>query len=170
MHNLQVRENADAVIGLIERAARAGYNGVVLADYKFNVLDRVPAQYFDNVTRVRQAAAKHHIELIPTVFPIGYSAGLLAHDPNLAEGVAVKEAPFVVRGAEAVLAPDSPARLTNGDLEQVQGDRFTAHAHTASADEKPELWQIMTGAWPAYNDYQRNTSRDIPVVVFERGQ
>jgi hypothetical protein len=28
----------------------------------------------------------------------------------------------------------------------------------------------MTGAWPAYDDYQRNTSRDIPVVVLERAQ
>ncbi len=125
MHNLQVKENADAVIRLIERAAQAGYNGGVLADYKFNVLDRVPAHYFENVARVRQAAAKHRIELIPTVFPIGYSAGLLAHDPNLAEGVPVKEAPFVVHRTEAVLAPDPPARLVNGDLEQVQGDRFT---------------------------------------------
>jgi hypothetical protein len=124
MHNLQVKENADAVIRLIERAAQAGYNGVVLADYKFNILDRVPAHYFDNVARVRQAAAKHHIELIPTVFPIGYSAGLLAHDPNFAEGVPVKEAPFVVRGSEAALGPDPSARLVNGDLEQVQGDRF----------------------------------------------
>ncbi len=125
MHNLQVKENADAVIRLIDRAAQAGYNGVVLADYKLNILDRVPAHYFDHVARVRQAAAKHRIELIPTVFPIGYSAGLLAHDPNLAEGVPVREAPFVVREAEAVLAPDPPARLVNGDLEQVQGDRFT---------------------------------------------
>jgi len=49
MHNLQVKENADAVIRLIERAAQTGYNGVVLADYKFNVLDRVPAHYFDKL-------------------------------------------------------------------------------------------------------------------------
>ena len=41
---------------------------------------------------------------------------------------------------------------------------------TASADEKPELWRIMTSAWPAYDDYQRNTERDIPVVVLERSQ
>lgn len=51
---------------------------------------------------------------------------------------------------------------------QVKGDRFKAHARTASADEKPELWQTMTGAWPAYDEYQSKTAREIPVVVLER--
>lgn len=124
MHNLQVKENADTVVRLIERAAKAGYTGVVLADYKFHVLNRVPGHYFDNVARVRQAAVEHRIELIPAVFPIGYSAGLLAHDPNLAEGVPVKDALFVVKDREAVLVSDPRVRLVNGDLEQAKGDQF----------------------------------------------
>jgi deazaflavin-dependent oxidoreductase (nitroreductase family) len=51
---------------------------------------------------------------------------------------------------------------------QVKGDRFTARARTASAEEKPELWKLMTATWPAYDDYQTKTSREIPVVVLER--
>ena len=51
---------------------------------------------------------------------------------------------------------------------QVRGDRFSAHARTASAEEKPDMWRTMAAAWPAYDDYQRNTARDIPVVVLER--
>jgi deazaflavin-dependent oxidoreductase (nitroreductase family) len=51
---------------------------------------------------------------------------------------------------------------------QVRGDRFTAHARTATADEKPALWQMMVSQWPAYDDYQHKTNRDIPVVVLER--
>lgn len=51
---------------------------------------------------------------------------------------------------------------------QVLGDRFTARARTATPEEKPELWRIMTAAWPAYDDYQAKTSREIPVVVLER--
>jgi deazaflavin-dependent oxidoreductase (nitroreductase family) len=51
---------------------------------------------------------------------------------------------------------------------QVLGDRFTARARTASADEKPELWETMVGRWPAYAEYQTKTSREIPVVVLER--
>src|SRR6476469_2204062 len=30
----------------------------------------------------------------------------------------------------------------------VKGARFTARARTATPDEKPELWQTMTAAWP----------------------
>jgi deazaflavin-dependent oxidoreductase (nitroreductase family) len=72
-------------------------------------------------------------------------------------------------------APEHPAWYLNIEADpevtvQVQGDRFKASARTASPDEKPELWRIMTSAWPAYDDYQRNTSRDIPVVVLERSQ
>jgi len=51
---------------------------------------------------------------------------------------------------------------------QVRGDRFTAHARTATADEKPELWQEMIGRFAGYEDYQRKANREIPVVVLER--
>jgi deazaflavin-dependent oxidoreductase (nitroreductase family) len=51
---------------------------------------------------------------------------------------------------------------------QVRGDRFTAQARTAAADEKPALWRLMTDRWPAYDEYQRKTGREIPVVVLER--
>src|SRR5438067_2231938 len=89
-HNLLVDRNADGLIALIRRAGKAGYNGVVLADYKLNILGRMPNRYFKNVSRVKQAAAEAGIEIIPCVFPVGYSSGLLAHDPNLAEGLPVE--------------------------------------------------------------------------------
>jgi hypothetical protein len=124
-HNLLVDKNANDLISLLERAGKAGYNGVVLADYKFSILERMPANYFRNAARVRKAAEEAGVEIVPAVFPIGYSNGLLAHDPNLAEGVPVKDAPFVVKGGEAVLEPDPAAQLRNGDLEDVKDDRFT---------------------------------------------
>jgi deazaflavin-dependent oxidoreductase (nitroreductase family) len=51
---------------------------------------------------------------------------------------------------------------------QVKGDRFTALARTAGAEEKPGLWAAMAEVWPDYDEYQRRTERDIPVVVLER--
>ena len=51
---------------------------------------------------------------------------------------------------------------------QVRGERFTARARTATPEEKPELWRLMTSQWPAYDTYQHNTTREIPVVVLER--
>jgi deazaflavin-dependent oxidoreductase (nitroreductase family) len=51
---------------------------------------------------------------------------------------------------------------------QVLGDKFSARARTATAAEKPELWSTMVGEWPAYQEYQQKTEREIPVVVLER--
>lgn len=127
--NLLVDQNVDELIGLIERAGKSHYNGMLLADYKFNILERMPANYFRNVAKVRAAAERAGIEIIPAVFPIGYSNGLLAHDPNLAEGVPVTNEPFLVKGKEAVLDPSAAPQLRNGDLEETRGDRFAGFAY-----------------------------------------
>ncbi|HEV3464102.1 MAG TPA: nitroreductase/quinone reductase family protein, partial [Actinomycetota bacterium] len=51
---------------------------------------------------------------------------------------------------------------------QVGPERFRATARTATPEEKPRLWELMTSIWPAYEEYQRKTERDIPVVILER--
>jgi deazaflavin-dependent oxidoreductase (nitroreductase family) len=51
---------------------------------------------------------------------------------------------------------------------QVGAERFRARARTATAEEKPRLWPLMTGIWPDYDVYQTKTAREIPVVVLER--
>lgn len=50
---------------------------------------------------------------------------------------------------------------------QVKGERFTVRAHTASADERARLWEMMLVVYPAYDEYQQRTERQIPVVVLE---
>jgi deazaflavin-dependent oxidoreductase (nitroreductase family) len=70
-------------------------------------------------------------------------------------------------------SPEPPAWYLNIQANpevqvQVKGDRFAARARTAQPDEKPELWQTMTAVWPAYDEYQTKTDREIPVVVLER--
>jgi deazaflavin-dependent oxidoreductase (nitroreductase family) len=51
---------------------------------------------------------------------------------------------------------------------QIKGDRFAVRARVATDEEKPEMWEKMTDAWPDYDDYQKKTDRVIPVVVLER--
>ncbi|EFC82282.1 nitroreductase family deazaflavin-dependent oxidoreductase [Parafrankia sp. EUN1f] len=48
---------------------------------------------------------------------------------------------------------------------QVQAERFTVRAATASDAEKARLWEIVTKVWPNYDAYQTRTERPIPVVV-----
>jgi deazaflavin-dependent oxidoreductase (nitroreductase family) len=70
-------------------------------------------------------------------------------------------------------APDNPLWYENLAADpavevQVLADRFTGTARTATGDERAELWSLMTGIWPSYDDYQSSTDREIPVVVVER--
>lgn len=116
--NLQVKENVAKAEGIMRRGKTAGYNGVVLADYKLNILDRVPAHYFDNARQFLKIAEETGMEVIPAVASIGYSDGLLAHDPNLAEGIPVKDAPFVVKGGVAELASELKDPLPGGTFEE----------------------------------------------------
>jgi len=70
-------------------------------------------------------------------------------------------------------APRPPAWYlnlsANPEVEvQVEGERFRARARTADPEEKPRLWEKMVAEWPAYDEYQARTEREIPVVVLER--
>jgi deazaflavin-dependent oxidoreductase (nitroreductase family) len=38
-------------------------------------------------------------------------------------------------------------------------------ARTANAEERAELWPVVVAAYDGYADYQRRTTREIPVVI-----
>jgi len=50
---------------------------------------------------------------------------------------------------------------------QVKGDHHTARARVATAEEKTELWRIMTATGTPYDEFQARANREIPVVVLE---
>jgi proline iminopeptidase len=41
-------------------------------------------------------------------------------------------------------------------------------ASTAEGEERARLWSLMAEVWPAYDDYQTKTDREIPIVVLSR--
>jgi hypothetical protein len=125
MHNLLVPGNVTKAQELMKRAKAAGYNGIVLADYKLNLLDRVDASYFANLAKVRDTARELGLDVYASVCPMGYSNGLLAHDPNLAEGLPVKDAPFVAKAGRAEPDAASGPAVANGGFESVEGERMT---------------------------------------------
>jgi deazaflavin-dependent oxidoreductase (nitroreductase family) len=70
-------------------------------------------------------------------------------------------------------APDHPAWYKNLDANptvkvQVGADKYTARARTITGAKRSELWTLMNKVWPFYDDYQKKTPREIPVVVLER--
>jgi deazaflavin-dependent oxidoreductase (nitroreductase family) len=70
-------------------------------------------------------------------------------------------------------APDHPAWYKNLEADpeatiEVEDETVPVVATTAEADERARLWSLLTESWPAYDDYQGRTEREIPVVVLTR--
>jgi len=59
----------------------------------------------------RTSCSSGWLRLVPAVFPVGYSNELLAQNPNLAEGLPVRNALFEVRGDRAELVADPAVSL-----------------------------------------------------------
>jgi hypothetical protein len=122
--NFLVEKNADEAVALLQRAAKAGYTGAIVADSKFGRLGEMDARYFRNVDRVKDAARAAKMELVPAVCGFGYSEAHLSQDPDLAEALPVRDALFVVgKGGEARCVADPPVALPGGDFEAAAGAR-----------------------------------------------
>jgi len=50
---------------------------------------------------------------------------------------------------------------------QVGPDVLDATARVVAGEERARLWEHMAAVWPAYDDYQARTAREIPVVVLD---
>lgn len=69
-------------------------------------------------------------------------------------------------------APTHPAwflnlRDTPGVRFQVLDKKYRGVARITTGAKRERLFRVMAGLFPAYNDYQAKTAREIPVVVLE---
>jgi hypothetical protein len=97
--NFQVNDSVDSLIEVIEEASGIGFNGVVITDYKFGRIKDRPEIYYHNLERTKQAADETNMEIIPVVM----SPSILINDPNMVEGIPVKNCRFVVQDGEATV-------------------------------------------------------------------
>jgi proline iminopeptidase len=51
---------------------------------------------------------------------------------------------------------------------QVRAEEIPVRASVAEGEERSRLWKQMAEVWPAYDDYQARTDREIPVVILSR--
>ncbi|MEA2297338.1 MAG: hypothetical protein QOF77_274 [Solirubrobacteraceae bacterium] len=70
-------------------------------------------------------------------------------------------------------APDHPDWYKNLEAEphatiEVKDEEVAVTAATAGGEERARLWSALAESWPAYDDYQAKTERQIPVVVLSR--
>lgn len=120
--NLQVDDNVGKLEKLMERASKAGYTHLLLADAKLarlGTLGDIYPRYARNTETIKAAAALLKIEIVPAIFQIGYSNSMLFHDPNLVEGMPVKDMELIVRGGVATPA-DTDVTLPGGDFSDLK--------------------------------------------------
>jgi len=121
--NLYVDKNIPQVESIMERAQKAGYNGVLFADYKMCTWWTLGAagRWKKNAGRIRKKASDLGLEFTACVLPFGYSSSLLSHDVNLAAGMPVRGAILIRRGNH--LVPEQTVRVENGSFENYRKHR-----------------------------------------------
>ena len=109
------------IVQVLDTAGKNGFNGAVLS-LGLDTLCKQTPEYFRRLEQVKATCARNRLEIIPSVFSVGYGGAVLSHDRNLAEGIPVRDAPFLVKGDKAEFVPDPNVKLVNGGFEDYQGN------------------------------------------------
>ena len=122
--SIRDQASTDKLVEFLRQAKAAGCTHIQLNEGGMARLDEATAEYLDNAKRVLAAANELDIAVVPGIFAIGYSGRYLWRDFNLAEGIPVREAPFVVK--DGVAAPDTTDAplLANGGFDEADGDKL----------------------------------------------
>jgi deazaflavin-dependent oxidoreductase (nitroreductase family) len=51
---------------------------------------------------------------------------------------------------------------------EIKDESVPVSPSVATGEERERLWSLMCEVWPAYDEYQARTDREIPVVVLSR--
>jgi hypothetical protein len=124
--SLRTDKDVAAIEQIVQTGAEHGINGMVLST-GLDRLDRQPPEYLERLARLKAFCQAYGVEIIPNIFSAGYAGSVLAYNRNLAAGIPVQDAPFVVRNGQAALSPDGPARIVNGGFEQYEGNQFKGY-------------------------------------------
>ena len=112
--NFWADSNVTDLQAVMTRAAQAGYTHFLIYDSKFAFLNTMDARYFSNVAKIKSTAAALGLEIVPQIFPIGYSNDLLFNDPNLIEAMPVTNSLLVVSNGVALPQPNPPVGFRSG--------------------------------------------------------
>ncbi|MFI5201545.1 MAG: T9SS type A sorting domain-containing protein [Candidatus Kapaibacterium sp.] len=125
-HNLIVPSQISDLETIEDSMAAHKLNGLQQNDFKnniYSVFENSYPQYFYNVDSLQAYSAKTNVELIPGLFPIGWSEGILFHDPDLAEGIPTT-CTYYIEGDNGRLIGDARVALPNGNFENASNGRF----------------------------------------------
>ena len=118
---LEKDSDVPEIARILETAGKHHLNGAVVS-FNLDTLSKKSPQYFQRLDQIKNVCETNNLDLIPSLFSIGYGGGILAHNPNLAEGLPVVDAPFVVKGGEARLADADAVSFKDGGFEEFSGN------------------------------------------------
>jgi deazaflavin-dependent oxidoreductase (nitroreductase family) len=142
-----------------------------LADRSWPVLRRLMGVH-TILYRATNGVIGHHIPgLAPMLLldHVGAKSGIKRTSPLL----------YIPDGDDLVIVaskggyPKNPAwfhnlRANPDTTVQVGSDRRQVRARVATAEERTRLWPRVVDAYSTYDEYQRRTGREIPLVILER--
>jgi len=121
--SLRSDREVSRIEGIVKTASEHGLNGMVLSA-GLDRLDLQSPEYLQRLAKVKETCEKLGVEIVPNIFSAGYGSAVLAHNRNLAAGIPVRDAPFMVKDGQARLEPDPAVRIVNGGFEEHEGDRL----------------------------------------------
>ena len=113
--------HVEEIADIAKTCSEHGLNGILLS-CGADQLDIKGPDYKRRLKEVKEICDGLGVEIIPSVFSIGYGGSVLAHDRNLAAGIPVRDALFVMKKGEARITADPPVSIPNGGFERFKGE------------------------------------------------
>jgi hypothetical protein len=123
---LQTDEDVVEISNILAVASKNHMDAAVVS-FGLDTLCKASPEFFRRLLAVNRSCEENDLELIPSVFSVGRGDGVLAHDRNLAEGLPVEDAPFMVQGGEACLAATRSGQFRNGGFEEFNGNTLKGY-------------------------------------------
>ncbi|HEU0005713.1 MAG TPA: carbohydrate binding domain-containing protein, partial [Terriglobia bacterium] len=130
--NLRDDSEVERIRQLVTTASEHGLNGMAFSA-GLDQLDQKTPDYFQRLKRVREFCAERKVDIIPSFFSAGYGGSVLSHDKNLAAGLPVRDAMFVVSEGKAKFVAEPAVKIANGSFENFQPN----HIESFSIEGKP---------------------------------
>ncbi len=130
-HNLIEQSQVAALETIEDTMAAHKLNGLQQNDFKnniYSVFEGSYPQYFYNVDSLQAYSAKSNVEIIPGVFPFGWSEGILFHDPDIAEGIPTTTS-YLIQSDTGIVLTDPNMILPNGGFENISNGQFTGWSY-----------------------------------------
>lgn len=140
--SLAYDKHVEEIEEIVGTASKHGLNGMVLSTNYMNIAES-SGDYLRRLLEVKNICDKYGVEIIPLVFSVGYGWDYLSQNKNLAAGIPVKDALFVVKNGKARPVSDKTVKIKNGGFERFNSWHKATHFHIQDKPRKISFIDYM---------------------------